>query len=147
MPTPRAQAGAVTVGEKINIIGGQNGGGSVGVNEVYFPNRDDGINDPWDVGLSLPSGRYGMGVTNIAGNIFIIGGNGENEGNINSLQLPPNADQWLSIETLTSDTWTNGGLTSIGNRIYIFGGKFGDAISDNMLNIQAIYTVALPIIK
>jgi DNA-binding CsgD family transcriptional regulator len=145
MPTPRSYAGAVVVGGKIYIIGGWDGAQALSVNEVFLPDNSE-IASPWIHAPALPYGRYGMGITNLADIIFIIGGLGSND-NPPTIALSSGDTSWGQLPSPISNGWTFLGATTVGTRLYVLGGKDGETLTTEMWSYQAIFTITLPIIR
>ena len=145
MPTARAYSGSVVVGGKIYVIGGWDGTKGLEVNEVYRPdNPVDG--SPWGSAPPLPSGRYGMGITNLADIIFILGGIDTSD-NLTTIALSPNDTNWGQLESPLPSQWSYLRAITVGTRLYALGGKTGEIASDQMWSYQAIFTITFPIIR
>jgi len=145
MPTARSFAGAVVVGGKIYVIGGWDGQEGLTTNEVYQPDFS-GQGSQWLQAPPLPSGRYGMGVTNLANIIFIIGGT-KSDNNLTTIALIPEETDWVKIENPLQIGWSFLGATTVGTRLYVLGGKTEEGFSNQMWSYQAIFTISLPIVR
>jgi len=145
MPTARSYAGAVVMGGKIYVIGGWDGQKAVNVNESYLP-ENIGAAPPWTEAKSLPTGRYGMGITNMADIIFIIGGTGSDD-DLTVIALSQEDDNWGQIEAPLHKGWSTLGATTVGTRLYAMGGKTEEGLSDQMWSYQVIFTITLPIVR
>jgi len=145
MPTARSYAGAVVVGGRIFVIGGWDGQKALNVNEVYQPDTSES-NSQWIEATPIPAGRYGMGITNLADIIFIIGGTGPDE-NRTVIALSLNEPNWGQIESPVPSGWSLLGAATVGTRFYALGGKTGVGLSDQTWSYQAIFTITLPIIR
>ena len=145
MPTARSYAGAVVVGEKIYIIGGWDGNQALSVNEVFLPDYA-GVDSSWVQAPSLPSGRYGMGITNLADIIFIIGGIGS-EDNLTSIALSSSDSNWGQLQSPLQSDWAFLGAATVGTRLYALGGETQTGLYDQMWSYQAIFTITFPIIR
>ena len=149
MPTSRGFAGAVALNEKIYVVGGFNGSSALTANEDYNPAQEEGISDPWNKAMDLPSGRYGMGVSSIAGSMYIIGGlgnGGNNEVVPTPLMFIPQINAWQSFQKPPLRISDGFGLATIGNYLYIVGGRNDQEIVNYTLSYQALYQVIIPII-
>jgi hypothetical protein len=145
MTTARAYAGAAVVGGKIYVIGGWDGQNALSVNEIYLPdNSREG--SPWIKAPALPSGRYGMGITNLADIIFIIGGIGPDE-NLTTIALSSGDADWGQIQAPLQKGWSFLGAVTIGTRLYALGGRTDAGMINQMWSYQAIFTITLPIIR
>ena len=145
LPTARSYAGAVVVGGKIFVIGGWDGSQALTVNEVYRPDNATETS-AWDIAPALPSGRYGMGITNLADIIFILGGIGA-EDNLTTIALSPGDKNWGQLQAPLQSGLAFPGAATVGTRLYVMGGKTGSAASDQVWSYQAIFTITLPIIR
>jgi DNA-binding CsgD family transcriptional regulator len=144
MPTARSFAGAVAVGGKIYVIGGWNGNQALTVNEVYLPDLSGG-GSRWVQASRLPSGRYGMGIANLADIIFIIGGKGSDE-KLTVIALSPEEPNWGQIEAPLQSGWSFLGAVTVGTRLYLLGGSTDEGLSNQIWSYQVIFTITLPII-
>jgi len=147
MPTARSQAGAAPMGDKILVIGGIDGEKALAVNEVYQPNLDSGVQQPWGSGASLPSPRGGLAVTSLADSIYVLGGRDGTQLSLPPLQYISLSGTWLEFENPVSEPLVSAGLVSSGTQIYTLGGEVSGAPSDQTLVYQAVYTLVLPIIR
>lgn len=70
MPTPRIWPAAVTLGERIYVIGGMSAfGQTLDTVEIYDP-----FKDTWTPGPPLPDGRYQLGAAVLDDKIYAVGG-------------------------------------------------------------------------
>lgn len=145
MPTARAFAGTAVVSGKIYIIGGWDGNQALSDNEAYRPEYNN-VASSWSQAPALPAGRYGMGITNIADIIFIVGGIGP-QNDISTIALSSGDKNWGQLESPLQNDWSFLGAAAVGTRIYVLGGKTGEIPSDQMWCYQVIYTVTLPIVR
>jgi DNA-binding CsgD family transcriptional regulator/N-acetylneuraminic acid mutarotase len=147
MPTPRAYAGAAVSGGKVFVIGGYDGRTIFSTNEMYLPERDNGMDAPWRESTPAPEARYGLGVTSIADILYAIGGSGKSKNSGDVLEFNPQENEWKILEGIISQTWAFGGLVPFGTRIFALGGSVNRTPSDQNLSYQAIYTIAIPIVR
>ncbi len=145
MPTARSNAGAVAVGGKIYVIGGWDSQNALTISEVYQPDMPENATQ-WSQSSPLPSGRYGMGITNLADIIFVIGGKGPDEG-LTVIALPPEGPNWGQLEAPVQNGWSSLGAVTVGTRLYALGGRTGQGLISQMWSYQAIFTITLPIIR
>ncbi|MFZ2096334.1 MAG: kelch repeat-containing protein [Anaerolineales bacterium] len=145
MPTARSYAGAVVVGGKIYVIGGYDGNQALAVNEVYLPDFS-GDGSPWVQAPALPSGRYGMGITNLADIIFILGGIGATD-NLSTIALSSGDQNWGQLQSPLHSDWSFLNAVTVGTRLYVLGGKTDAGLSTDMWSYQAIFTITFPIIR
>lgn len=148
MRVGRAYAGAAVAEEQgqIYVIGGHNADGDLTVNESYSPAVDDESGRPWSTKtpLPLPSSHIATAaITTISPQIFAIGGT--------------NASSQLVQYDSAADSWSAGSIgisqirdlrvQSIGNKLYLIGGRDSAGISAKAYEYQAVYSVFLPISK
>lgn len=119
-PMPTARKGvAVTVNNKIYVIGGYTLGASAGMNTVE---EYDPVLDSWTTKATMPTARSGMATAVIDGKIYVIGG--QSTGVIlNAVEVyDPIANSWTSLAP--APFYRNQtGSTLIDNIVYIIGGN------------------------
>jgi DNA-binding CsgD family transcriptional regulator/N-acetylneuraminic acid mutarotase len=147
IPSPRGYAGAVVASGKIHLMGGYNGETSSNANVIYDPNLDNGDNSPWSTGLPLPESRYSMGITNLADNVYLIGGNNKGEESTSSLIYLISRDEWQILENPYDNNWTKLSLVSYGTNIYTLGGKVKEQPVKDVWTYQVIFLSVLPLVK
>jgi len=145
MPTARSSAGAVVVGGRIVIVGGWDGSQALSVSEIYHPDIIDN-SKRWTEGASLPSGRYGMGVTSVADMVFVLGGE-DPVADLNTIVLLQGSNEWSKLDSPVSKGWSFLNIVAIGNRLYAMGGRNAEGLVTDMWSYQAFYTITLPIIR
>jgi len=145
MPTARSFPGAVVVGRKIYVIGGWDGQKALTSDEIYMPDSSS-IESQWTNGPLLPSGRFGMGITNLADIIFIIGGTGP-EDDLTMISLSQENIDWRKLVTPLQQGWSFLGAVTVGTHLYALGGKTEAGFYSQMWSYQAIFTITLPIIR
>lgn len=119
-PTPVTDAGAVVIGGKIYVPGGQDSEGSLtDVLEVYDPR-----NDTWSVGKSLPNPLSRYAVATLEGTLFLFGGwDGQNTVNT-VLSYNPASDTWKTLSPFTAAR-SDAQAAVLGDRIFLVGGTHG----------------------
>jgi DNA-binding CsgD family transcriptional regulator len=142
MPTARSHSGAVVVGTKIYVIGGWDGYHALTVNEVYQPESLSPASR-WTQAAPLHSGRYGMGITNLANIIFIVGGT-LSDNDFTTIALIPEETDWGQIENPIDKGWIFLGATNIGTRLYALGGIKNEGLNNQMWSYQVLFTISLP---
>ncbi len=149
MSTPRAYAGAVEVSGKILVIGGYDGQQALSLNEASFPNREDAGEQAWETYAPIPESRYAMGITQLAGLVYLVGGLGDqgSSGEMASLQYHPQADEWFQFESAPEPAGAYPSVLSSGSFLYILGGETQAGLSAYHQSYQAIYTISVPIIS
>ena len=69
LPTTRSGIGAVAVGGRLYVFGGESTEGTFEENEVYYP-----ASDQWQTAPPLPIARHGIGVVALNGRIYVLAG-------------------------------------------------------------------------
>lgn len=147
MPVARGYGGAGVSGRSIFLIGGYNGKRSLKRNDIYQPDHDDGTTNPWSIGKPLPAGRYRIGVASIADILLVIGGiEGQNRTPA-SMEYFPQTDEWITYDNMASQALVDQGVVPLGTHIYILGGIIEDVPTNQTLSYQAIYTIAIPVVR
>jgi DNA-binding CsgD family transcriptional regulator/N-acetylneuraminic acid mutarotase len=147
MPTPRGYAGAAVAGGKVFVMAGFDGQNALAVNEIYLPERDDGVSDPWSRGSPLPQGRYAIGIASIADIIHVVGGQGQETESLPALEYSPQSDEWQMFERPEVDKWSYLGMVALETHLYALGGITGDTPSSLNMSYQAIYTISIPLVR
>lgn len=147
LDVPRAYAGAAALNGKILIIGGFDGKNPLQLNQAYFPNREANGENAWENYQALLDKRYAMGVTQLAGIVFLIGGIGEDQKSVDStLQYNSPTDQWVALDTPPLSVGAHNAILTSGNFVYICGGESAGTLLANNQAYQAIYTISVPVI-
>jgi Kelch motif len=147
MPTARGFAGAAPAGGRIYVFGGFDGQNALDVNEVYLPANIGNGEPAWQTADPLPSPRYNMGVASLADIIHVVGGTGEEDTPLPSLQFPALTGEWEIYDSPLIGSWTQMGMGTAGTHIYLIGGELNGSPSTNNLSYQAIYLINLPVIR
>lgn len=148
LPTARAYAGAAVTGRAIYVLGGYNGKKAMTTNEVFYPDLAAAEGSAWEKKSAMPEGTYAMGVASIADLIHVVGGVTPQPAAARvSLQYLPLVDTWQYIESPAAESFSNFGMAPLGTLLYVIGGQSGDQPTNQNLAYQAIYTVALPVIR
>lgn len=151
LAAPRAFAGAAIIGGRIHLLGGYDGQQALNLNQAYFPARDEergtGTPSAWETFAPLPDRRYAMGVASLAGMVFLLGGEGEQVGELPALQYQPETDTWALFERPPTAVQAQPALISYGNFLYAIGGDSEDGLSAAIQSYQAIYTISVPLLQ
>jgi len=140
MPTARAFAAVAVVENAIYVLGGENSSGALAVNERYIPSDDIGTGSPWATKLPLPAPAGHMSAAWINDQLFVLGaGAGQ------VLVYNSSADQWRTDKIPLADL-RDLRVQAIGSKIYIVGGRDPSALSTQVYEYQAIYSVLLPVV-
>jgi DNA-binding CsgD family transcriptional regulator len=147
MPAPAAYAAALVADGKLYVIGGFDGKQALTANRIYFPNRDQEGEKPWQDGAALPAGRYAMGAASLAGTLYLVGGKGQAGNSLAPLQYLPGAGQWLAFEPPPDAAGAFPALLPVETRLHLLGGEAGAAQSAWHQSYQAIYTILFPVVR
>ena len=147
MPTARAYAGAAVAGGRIYVVGGFDGSAALSANESYAPGVDGSGENPWSSSAPLPEGRYAMGVAGLADIVHVMGGQGTSDAETGMLEFFPQKDVWQTLESSLPQTWSSIALVPLETRLFVIGGTMGGNPTSRNLAYQAIYTIAIPIIR
>ncbi len=145
MPTERGYAGASVIGNEIFVIGGFDGQKALAVNEEYSPAYEN-VENPWRERSSLPSGRYGAGISSISNMIYVIGGESSSGAVLPSLEYSESEDRWSAFPSLEENQWAFLATIPLGTQVYSMGGKVEGRIVDRNIMYRAIYTILLPML-
>ena len=127
-------------------MGGYDGKNALATNDIYQPDRDRVGENPWSSAIPLPEGRYAMGVSSVADILMVFGGEGVSKG-FPAYEYLPQKDEWLSLDNLDTLARTRFGLASMETQLYIIGGLSQGRPNAQNLVYQAIYTVAIPLVR
>jgi DNA-binding CsgD family transcriptional regulator/N-acetylneuraminic acid mutarotase len=123
MPTRRAYAAAATLGPHIFIIGGYDGQHEQSTCEVYDPEQDT-----WDTCEPLTQGRGGLGLVQVANQLYAVGGGWSNYLGFSEKNNPETTD-WTPFETPVSRQWRNLAAASSLSKFYVAGGWNGEYLN------------------
>jgi len=146
MPTMRGFAGAAVMDEKIFVTGGYNGTTALAVCEVYYPDRDQSTDIPWGKVENLPEGRYAMGSSSLTDVMYLVGGKGDTKATLSPLLYNPQVNSWETFEMPPLHIGDSLGLVSLGNYLYVVGGRSAQETTNYTMSYQAIYTIMIPVI-
>ena len=132
---------------RIYVIGGFDGEKPLAVSEIYIPDRERSEITPWEIGEPLPQPRYAMGVASLADTLHVIGGVGEENDTLPSLELLPQSEMWDVYQNPFEGQWSRLGLVPVGTHLYLTGGDFDGSPTANNLTYQAIFLVNLPVVR
>jgi DNA-binding CsgD family transcriptional regulator len=145
MESPRAFSGSVVIGNHIYIAGGKNEEGSFQDILVFRPSQGD--TGAWDASIQMPSERYASGVSTLADSIYIIGGKTDQGEHPSPWQFNPQSKEWYTFEPPELDDWSHMAAVPLQNLIYTFGGEVDGESTAFVLKFQALYTLAIPVVR
>jgi hypothetical protein len=139
LSTPRAYAGAGTVGDRIYVVGGYDGQNELDICEVYQP-----LQDQWETCPPLNAPRGGIGVAVVGETLYVIGGGWkgylvENE----YLTVSSDTPSWQTFPSPLLKEWRNLAVAANGTFIYAVGGWDGDLLAVNQA-YRALFRIYLP---
>jgi hypothetical protein len=137
MPTPRAFAGAGTVGERIYVVGGYDGQNELDTCQAYDPSTDT-----WQSCPSMNASRGGVSVAVIDGTLYAIGGGWESY-LVENEYFSPAQGTWKTFPSPILQEWRDLGIGVNDSSIYAIGGWDGEFLSVNQA-YRAVYRIYFP---
>ena len=123
---------AVTLGDRIHVLGGLRSGQAVAEHHAYDP-----VRDTWEALASLPQVRDHLGGVALNGQLYAIGGrSGSISAHTDKLTVyDPASDSWTALSPMPT---SRGGIAAAGlnGRLYAFGGE-GNADEESGVFAQA----------
>lgn len=125
MPIERSSMGTAALNNKIYVMGGV--GGENGIYDamptcaVYNP-----ATNTWNTTIAdMPHSRYGTSAVELNGKIYVIGGQGSDDGFLNSsVVYNPTNDTWSSIPDMPAGR-ARMSAVALNGKIYVMGGYAG----------------------
>jgi DNA-binding CsgD family transcriptional regulator len=145
MPSALADAGAVVASNRIHLVGGMNETGPVATNWIYTPAREG--QDPWQEAAPMLDARSGHGIVTIADSIHILGGEKGTGSTPNHLEYSPQLDTWQIVDDPFGAEWSQLRVINIGTQFYFIGGRVNGAATSQVIEYQAVYLIAIPIVR
>lgn len=146
MPTARGYASAAGSGARIFVMGGSDGQSALATHEAYTPALEEGEGAPWESLAPLPEGRFQMGAISVIDTVYLMGGRGD-PSPLSSLRYVPRGNVWETSELRLNAPWSDFGFVSIGSDVYAVGGVIDGEIVDQNIAYQAVFTIAIPVIR
>ena len=144
LPTARSGGRAITLGERIILVGGECNNGACLSIEVYDPIRDMDGEDPWLQQMPLNSDVKFIGAQEVSGSLFVFG---IIESGVYELRnYTPQTNSWYTYTEKTNMLIIEKPqLTSINGEVYFLGGVDSNGYpSEKVVRYQAVYTIVLP---
>jgi hypothetical protein len=131
----------------VYVVGGYDGEKALAVNEEYTPERDSRREVPWRQQTTIPSGgRYRMAFATVADVIHLVGG--ENEATLATpLRYYPANDEWLPFESPALDANRRLGAAGLETQVFLVGGDAAAGFSRQNQSYQAMYSIAMPLLR
>ncbi len=142
MSKARAYMEAVTVGDSIYVLGGENDSGRLSTNEVYSPAQEG--DQPWARKTPMPQARsrFGAAATAPIAIIYAIGGDAPDT---EPIQYNVRTDSWQVLASPQQPIGSQPGVIQQDVALISLGGKLADGTySGNMQAYQALSTIFLP---
>ena len=144
MPQPRAFATGQFMRGSLYVVGGFDGAQELAVCNYFDPNREEWFTCP---DMLLPRGKAGSAA--VLNKLYVIGGgmNGRQEITFSEL-YDPATETWQVVNSpplAENHTWTGVGVANVENRIFVFGGHRGEALStDTYIYAPFVFRTFLP---
>lgn len=140
MPETLHHTAAVSIGERIYVVGGF----TKSFMSVWAPVASmyiyDSVSDVWSEGPAMPTARGALAAVSVNGNILAVGGYGET-GNVSAVELyDPSTGQWERKAPLPTPR-DHLALAVSGDKIYAIGGRRDRNYGRNLSVVEA-YEVA-----
>ncbi len=141
MPAAIGYFGAAVLDDKLIYIAGGYDGKSE-YNQTYAFDPETGT---WSEKAPMQEKRAGLGMVNIAGQLYAVGG-GWNHDLEMSERYNPAADSWTAFETPFPNQWRNLGLAALDAEIYAVGGWNGtdEEYLDEIVSYHVSFHLFLP---
>ncbi len=137
--------GATSTGDKIYLIGGYDGKRAYSLAFAFYPARLSDGSYLWETLTPMPQARYGMGVANMAGFIYVMGGKTDSaSASLPDIQYLSQSGQWINIDSPPKSIGAFNATVPMGTYVYAFGGETRDGLSGEFMAYQAIYTYVAP---
>jgi len=147
----RQYAAAVSMGGKILLAGGLGKEGALERVEAYYPEREMSGEPAWEEKHPLPKARYAFGLVPLTGQIYALGGLGEDsEVQLDILKYLPQNNVWIESESapLAGAAYLAAVAVVEENLLHLMGGENSAADpQDSHQVFQGVYTVVIPIIQ
>jgi len=140
LPRPRGFAGAAAVGGGLYVLGGYDGALMMDDNLQYLPERDIAGEDPWLARTPMPEARQSFALAGAGELVYLLGGG-------TPLEYSPQRDEWKALAAPDVADWEGMGLIVQGANLIAFGGAANDRALPTTLSYQAVFTIAIPLIK
>ncbi len=134
MLSRRYELAAVTTGNYVYALGGEEGHGGARLSSVERAKiNSDGSLDPWQASTPMTITRVGLGAVAVDDYIYALGGNSNSGGLQSSVERAKiNSDgslgSWQAVNSMTIPRYGLGAV-AIGNYIYAIGGYSGSPLS------------------
>jgi hypothetical protein len=99
----------------------------------------------WSEKKPMNTGRAGLGVAVLAGELYALGG-GWQSYLATSEKYSPNSDTWSVFESPMLGQWRNLGVAALDTEVYAVGGWNGDYMRVNR-SYRALFRIVLPVVE
>ena len=140
LPTSLHHTGAVSVGGKLYVIGGFTRSFLAYWTPVATAYRYDPETDSWAELAAMPTPRGALAVAQVAGQVYAVGGIGE-DGNSEAVEMyDPATNKWTTKAPLPTPR-DHLAAAVVGGRLFTIGGRLNGSYSHN-LDVTEIYDPA-----
>ncbi len=141
LPSPRGFAAAAVAGGGVYVMGGYDGALVMDDNLQYLPERALTGEDPWLARAPMPEPRHqSLALAGAGELVYLLGGG-------TPLEYSPQRDEWKALAAPDVAGWQGMGLIVQGANLYAFGGASDGRALPTTLSYQAVFTIAIPLIK
>jgi hypothetical protein len=140
LPSPRGFAGATVAGGGLYVMGGYDGALAMDDNLQYLPERDIAGEDPWLARTPMPEARQSFALAGAGELVYLLGSG-------TPLEYSPQRDEWKALTAPDIAGWKGMGLIVQGANLIAFGGAADGRALPTTLSYQAVFTIAIPLIK
>lgn len=146
MEIARFDAFAAEVEGRIFVFGGWNGQKEFRINQSVSPLRLVNGENNWVDEEPLPTNLFGMSAVNLADKIYIFNGTSTGETEIDQMYFSVHEKKWYVVESAVKadQPITHSAVVSVGEYIYLLGGKMQNSVINRNISYRAVYTVMLP---
>ncbi len=140
LPESKGYMGAAVVDRLIYVVGGYDGVQEFDQTDVFNPDTGQ-----WFKKAPLQEKRGGLGLVNVAGQLYAVGGGWTRPVTVSEKYDPAN-NTWSTFEAPFATQWRNAGLALVDTKIYAIGGwnvtenKYINAV----VSYQVLYQIFLP---
>jgi len=139
-------AGAVSLADKIVILGGRNDGGISRDARVYYPSRDVEDEDPWDKMAEMPIGCYDFGAAGIYESVYVVGGLTGEQHDAEVGWVLTEAGEWISFAAIQDFSNRQTSMVSLGSLLMILDPVEGGTGTEAWTYQAFYYSIYIPFI-
>ena len=141
LPSARGFAAAAVAGGGLYVMGGYDGAVVMDDNLQYVPERVLTGEDPWLPRAPMPEPRQqSLALAGAGELVYLLGGD-------TPLEYSPQRDEGRARAAPDVAGWQGMGMIVQGANLYAFGGASEGRALPTTLSYQAVFTIAIPLIK